>query len=298
MRILIIGNPIAGRGRSLTRMNQLAEMMQQRGHQVDLYRTQSAGDASRRASQIRFDNAETVPDRLVVAGGDGTLNEVVNGLADPTRVPILPLPMGTANLLVRELKLPWSVRGVAEQLLSDQVQHIPLATIGSRRFILLASMGFDSLVVHEIAQRRKSGLGFLGYMSPVLRCLRRYRPPTLRVTVDDQPPVVGAMALVGLVRCYAGFFQIADRIQPGQDHLDVVVLSKGSPMSLMSYAWSAWRGKLSQRSDMIYLTGKRVSLESDQSWPIEVDGDHFGLSPQIIQWSGLRLPIVAASDSL
>ena len=102
MRVLIIGNPIAGTGRTERLVHEFGGLLARRGHDVEICLTARAGEAGKRARSISSNLG-----RLVVAGGDGTVNEVLNGLADPSRVPLLLLPTGTANQLALTLQLPY-----------------------------------------------------------------------------------------------------------------------------------------------------------------------------------------------
>ena len=101
MNVFVIGNPVAGSGWARHRIEELVNILKQRGHRVEVFLTRGSGEAKRWVTQIKPD-IETI----VVSGGDGTVNEVLNGLADPCRVPIALLPTGSANVLAHELGSP------------------------------------------------------------------------------------------------------------------------------------------------------------------------------------------------
>jgi len=157
MRILIIGNPVAGRGRAARRITALELHLCRAGHEVEVFLTETGGDARRRASQVR-DGI----DRIVVVGGDGTLNEVLNGLPDPAKTPLLLLPMGTANVLARELGLPRQPEQAAGLIDRGVVRRLDMGSLGNRRFLALASAGFDAMVTQDLCTRRRGVLGFTG----------------------------------------------------------------------------------------------------------------------------------------
>ena len=127
MKLRIIGNPIAGGGKAAPRIKALTALLEARGHWVDVQLTTKAGDARAWAGELPEEPGAL--DRLIVAGGDGTLNEVLNGLRDPSRVPIVQMPVGTANVLVRELGLPWKPAGVAENVDHGIVRRVDLCEI-------------------------------------------------------------------------------------------------------------------------------------------------------------------------
>lgn len=284
MRVLIIGNPIAGRGRARERIAALEALLRERGHEVEVHLTRGAGDGGRRASGIDAGRPVTVPDRLVVAGGDGTVNEVVNGLSDPSSVPIALLPMGTANVLAHELGLPRSVAGVAEVVERGRARRLDLGVArgpwGERRFLAVLSSGFDAMVVRELHRNRTGTMGYLKYVVGVLRQVGRYRPPRLRVSVDEVHGLEGAMVVVSKTRNYGGIFRIADRASCDSGVLDVCVLRRGGLAWLAWYGVGALCGGLSGRGGVHYLTGRRVSIDCAAGpVPVEVDGDDLGDTP-------------------
>lgn len=292
MRVLIIGNPIAGRGRARRLIDDLIARLERHGHDVRALLTTGKGDARRWAGQVPGE-----VQRLVVVGGDGTLNEVINGLADPSRFPLTQLPLGTANIIARELNLPWDPAGVADVVTHGVIRPMDLGVMGSRRFIALASAGFDALVTRDIYENRRGSLGFRGYIRPVLRTLRRYRPPLLRVRVDDLPPATGAMVVVSNIRNYAGFFRITDQARCDSGFLDVAILHDGRIANLASCALSAFRGSLSRRSDVTMLRGRHIELDSDLPVPVQVDGDYVRTTPAVIDILPAALPFVTRSGN-
>ena len=182
MRVLVIGNPVAGPGRSEDRIHAFTSALKRKGHHVEVFLTEKAGDALDRARSV-----DGTVDRLVVAGGDGTVNEVINGLADPSRIPLLHLPTGTANQLARTLGLPPVPEALVAILEQGNVRRIDLGLANDRRFLLLVSAGFDAKVAAEVKKVRGDKLGYAGYALPLLkaaaehlragtsRCCRRRR---------------------------------------------------------------------------------------------------------------------------
>ena len=130
MRVLPIANPIAGRGGGPREAERLAGLLRRGGHHVEVCVTRGPRDAGRRVR-----GAEAQFDRIAVAGGDGTLNEVVNGVADPSRVPIAYLACGTGNMLSHELGLPASAEAVADLVAGQAIRRIDIGRVGEHRFL-------------------------------------------------------------------------------------------------------------------------------------------------------------------
>ena len=273
MDVLIIGNPIAGRGKAVGCIKQLQSALEQRGYKVGCHLTHGAGDAQARAANI-----ESHVRRIVSVGGDGTLNEILNGLPDPTTVALAQLPMGTANLLARELSLPRDPEAVADLVRAGRTRRVDMGLLGNRRFLSVASCGFDAMVIKYIQDHRTGRLGLTGYLWPILRTLVHYDPPRLRIRVDNQT-VNGSLVVVSNSRHYGGLFSVTDRAICDSGQLDVVVFPSACTSELMRYVIAARRRRVSQLPRVPYLTGRQVQIEADEPVPIEVDGDFAGTTP-------------------
>ncbi len=272
--VLVIGNPIAGGGRAGRCIERLVSLLDARGHDVERFLTREAGEAAARAGQLD-DGVE----RLVVVGGDGTLNEVVNGLADPSRVPLAQLPTGTANVLAHDLGLPREPEGTVDLLERGAVRRIDMGIAGQRRFLLMLSAGFDALVTREVKSQRTGRLGYAGYAEPLLRALRGYTPPTLRVSVNGGRPIPCGLAVASSTRNYGGLFSIARDAGPDTGHLDVCLLPSASRRSIVRLGLRALAGEVAEQRGVIHRVGRRVMICSDDPAPIEIDGDYAGTTP-------------------
>ncbi len=282
MKITVIGNPVSGGGKTETNVERLAKILKLQGHPVEIFFTQAAGDARSKASRIEPESGI-----VVVAGGDGTLNEVLNGMADPSRNPIALLPTGNANVLARELGLPYTPEGIAEVIDRGIVRRLDMGLLGDRRFLLLVSSGFDAMVTENIQRTRSGPLGYRGYLLPILRVLASYRAPKLKITVDGQEVLIGAFVVVSNVRNYGGIFKIADQACCDSGRLDICVFPRGSIPALFRYALYALRGRVSTLAEVAYLNGSTIRIGSDKPVAVEVDGDYFGTTPVVIEPSNL-----------
>ena len=287
MNVLVIGNPAAGSGKTNRQIEKLAQILERHGHLVDIFITRATGDARRWASRIEPDTGI-----VTVAGGDGTLNEVLNGLADPGHTPIALLPTGNANILARELGLPYKPEAVAGMIDRGIVRKLDMGLVGDRRFLLLVSAGFDAMVTENIQRSRRGPLGYCGYLLPLLKVIARYRAPELKITVDGQERVKGSLVVVSNVRNYGGIFTVADRACCDSGYLDICIFPRGTMPALFRYALSALRGKVSNLAEVAYLTGSWIRMESDEPVAVEVDGDYFGITPVVIELKPACVPIL------
>lgn len=291
MKVLVIGNPVAGRGAAGRRVGELVRELERRGHEVEWLLTGQAGEARRGARE-----AEGRVDCMVVAGGDGTLHEVVNGLADPARTPLGQLPLGTANLLAHELDLPRDPRALADLVERGETRRVDLGTLGAERFLLLVSSGFDAMVAERVRRARNGRLGYRGYVLPLLRALASYREPRLRVRLDGCEVLEGALVVASNIRNYGGLFRVADRARCDSGHLDVCVFESASRLELPLYLAAAALGRVSGLRSVAYRTARRVEIESETPVAVEVDGDAFGTTPVELALAGPRVPILAPPE--
>jgi len=278
MHILMIANPAAGRGLAEQRIRWFAEILERRGHAVEAFLTSQPGDAEARARLAGPD-----VERLVVAGGDGTINEVINGLEDPSRIPILHFPTGTANMLAKDLGLPSGIGTLADILETGVVKKADMGLVNGRRFLLLVTAGFDAAVTAEIVTSRRERLGYRGYVVPILKVLARYRPVNMVTTIDGFHRVRGALVMVLNVRHYGGIFVFAETAELDTGFFEVCVFPAESSLSLIRYGLAGvlrWAWLL---RDVRRFQAKHVKIEAAPECAVEVDGDYFGTTPITIE---------------
>src|SRR5262249_53676012 len=211
--ILLIRNPIAGRRRRGL-VDAVVRQVQTQGWTVDLVDTEAVGDARRLAETC--DAARYAV--IAVAGGDGTINEVVNGLArrsgDAPALAIVPL--GTANVLAHELGLSFKAASIAATMTSGRAMLVrpgeacsaPSADGVPRCFSLMAGAGFDAKVVAGVSAPLKRRLGRAAYVWRSMIETGRYRPVRYAVEVDGVP-YEAASVIVTRGRFYAGPYVVA-----------------------------------------------------------------------------------------
>src|SRR5689334_11122525 len=185
--VLLIRNPIAGRRRQ-DLVDAVVRQLEAEGWAVEMVDTAAAGDARRLAESHEVDRYAVI----AVAGGDGTVNEVVNGLAarGESAPPLAIVPLGTANVLAHELGLAASATAVARTIMSGRAVLVhPGQASGEgdpRCFSLMAGAGFDAKVVAGVSAGLKRRLGKAAYVWRSLIEARRYRPVRYAVEIDGE----------------------------------------------------------------------------------------------------------------
>ncbi len=289
MKILVVGNPVAGRGRGRRAARALAASLEARGHDVTCALTGEPGAARRQVAAL-----DAGLDRIVAAGGDGTLNEIVNGLRAPAAIPLVPMPLGTANMMARELGVPRAPAALADWIERGQPRRVDLGRIGDRRFLSLAGAGFDALVTETLRGSRRGALGYRGYALPILSAIARYREPRLRVAVDDAPPVACGFVVVSHIGNYGGIFRVTPDATPDSGALEVCRFHRASVPHLAGAVPFALAGALARLPGIDHARGRRIRIESDAPAPVQVDGDYLGETPVTIELEPRAATLLAA----
>ncbi len=272
-RLLVLANPISGGGRSKVLVPQLCAELQRRGITAEPYFTTSAGDATRRAHAA---GAEAW-DGLVACGGDGTVNEVLNGMPDPTR-PLGVLPVGTANVLALELQLPRTPAAVADLLASGAQRRLAIGLCGERRFLLFCGAGVDGAVVQRVSEVRTGTLGKLKWLGPILHTVRRWPQFTLRATFADGSSLDGlSSVLVTRVRNYGGVVHLPREVAVDSGLLHVLCFRS---RSRAAWLWHGARGLVRRlRAGRSLEVRATTAVRIEGRAPFQIDGEFGGTTP-------------------
>jgi diacylglycerol kinase family enzyme len=278
--ILLIRNPTAGRRRRGL-VEAVMRLVRAEGWTVDLVDTAASGDARRLAETCDAGRYAVI----AVAGGDGTINEVVNGLACRTDGgPALALvPLGTANVLAHELGLRATAKIVARTMIAGRELLVrPGEATGEglpRHFSLMAGAGFDAKVVAGVSAPLKRRLGKAAYVWRSMIETRRYRPVRYGVEVDGVA-YEAASVIVTRSRLYAGPYVVAPAATLGEPLLHVCLFERWGRSQTLRFGLALLRGRLPQTGGYRVIAGRdvKVSVLSDagesRSQPVQIDGDN------------------------
>lgn len=279
-RALIVFNPIAGQAESLMQdLYEAREVWRGHGWTVDMRPTTGPGDGTRIAREAAAQGYDVV----AAAGGDGTVNEVVNGLAG-TQTALAALPVGTVNVWVRELGLPLQPPAAAAALLDAQVRAIDLGRAGGRYFLLMAGVGFDAAVTAEVRAHEKRRLGIFAYVIRVLDLAWRFRGTRARIVVDGKTVRSRVlMVVLGNSQLYGGILKVTARASLDDGLLDLCIIKgnslRGAPLRVLSILLQ--RYALDPKIE--YHRARSVQIMTRRPLPVQVDGDHIGQTPMIFE---------------
>lgn len=278
--LLLIVNPTAGRRRRGL-VDAVAARVRQAGWSVDIVETKAAGDARRLAATCDAQRYGVI----AVAGGDGTINEVINGLAgrgdDAPAIGIVPL--GTANVLAHELGLGFSAAAVARTMVAGRTLLVQpgeaINGAGARCFSLMAGAGFDAKVVAGVSAPLKRRLGRAAYVWRSLVEARRYRPVRYEVEIDGVRHEASSV-IVTRSRHYAGPYVVAPKAALGEPLLHVCLFERWGRSHTFRYGLALLLGRLPRTVGYRVVTGRsvQVSVLSDagelREQPVQIDGDN------------------------
>ncbi|MDA1213210.1 MAG: diacylglycerol kinase family protein [Planctomycetota bacterium] len=163
---------------------------------------------------------------IVAAGGDGTVGDLVNRYP---QMPIAILPLGTENLMARYLGIKPSGTDVARMIAVNRRQHFDSGLANGRRFLIMASLGFDADVIHRMQKNRRGNISRWSYLRLIGEAMRSFRHPEMRITVDGAPTsVTGRLAIITNVPMYALQLPIARRADGTDGQLELQGLREGS----------------------------------------------------------------------
>mgnify|MGYP003342533934 FL=1 len=266
---------------------------------VALKPTQGPGDARRLATEAVTDGFDTV----VAAGGDGTLNEVLNGIADApdgfARARLAVLPLGTVNVFARELGLPLSLRRAWQAISAGRERRIdaPYAEhacgAGPRRryFAQMAGAGLDAQAISLVDWEMKKRISQFAY---VLAGMKAMRGPHPAITVEaDGRRVSGELVLVGNGRFYGGSLPVFPAARLDDGLLDLCVFPRVSWGLILRYAIGYVTGRPLIPREVAWLRVPSARLTADGTVPFELEGDLGGTLPMELGLESGVLRVVA-----
>jgi len=236
--------------------------------------TSRAGEAealARHAAQEGFE-------KIVAAGGDGTINEVVNGLAG-SNASLGLLPIGTMNVFATELGLPAHDLALCWQIIQgEHTRLVDLPSANGKFFVQLAGVGLDAQVVKETSLTLKRSFGPLSYLISAAQIAAR-QPPRLFLESENSPIDEGSFVLVGNGRLYGGPFPFFKQAIIDDGLFDVVVFKQLGYLEIIKYLQDVVFSSEIRVPEIEYFQTRRLRVTSDREVPVELDGELVGNCP-------------------
>ncbi|MEW6739042.1 MAG: diacylglycerol/lipid kinase family protein [Nitrospirota bacterium] len=293
--IILIGNPIAGGG-ALKKIKRAVNILENRGFDVRLMLTAQKGDAELFARQISQESEIRSQECLVIAaGGDGTYNEVANGLVH-SNIPMAILPLGTTCVLAKELNVPEDPERALDIAMTGKAQAIHLGRITTasltRHFLLMAGIGFDGETVCGVNPWIKKITGKGAYILSGIKTILRYNPSQITLKYDSEQRS-GYNAIIGKASCYGGDFKITPDAKLTEPSFYVFLMHQKGRLNLIRYISGIIKGGHLKLKDISYFRASEIEIQGNAH--IQIDGDYLGTTPAKIDVAPDALRLVTST---
>ena len=288
--MMIVYNPTAGHRRA-QRLWRVLDILAASGLRIELAETTHRGHAS----EIARHAAQAGVPLIVAAGGDGTIAEVANGLAGSAcRLGVIPL--GTANVLARELGLPFAPRAVAAALAFGRTRMVwpgmAEGADGALLFVQMLGAGFDAQVVQHVPLGLKRRIGRGAYVAQTLRELRRYDYEPIRLVIDGTATTASSV-IVTKGKLYGGAYMLAPGASPTEKGFTVALFEHAGAAATLMYGAALPLNMFSKMPGVRLVRAEQVEILSDHA-PAQADGDDAGIGPWLIRDAPTAMNVVVS----
>jgi len=269
-RVLVIYNPAAGRNRQ-RRLSAVLDLLEEQVCSVTLRETRRRGDAEVFAREALADDWDVI----VAAGGDGTINEVVNGMVGHGGLaPMLAIiPLGTANVMACEIGLDaQDPAQIAATIATGPAARVHLGVANGRHFVLMAGVGLDAHVVAGVNTTLKRHTGKFAYVVESVKQAFGYDFPALEIRANGEV-YQGRMAVACKGRHYGGPFVAAPAAKLGNPSLEVCILPNEGMAGMLRYGLALPFGKLAQLPEVTVVSTNSITITGPRGAPVQADGD-------------------------
>lgn len=278
-RALFILNPASGDHEADRTETTVVQALEDRGHEVEVRRTEGEGDARRWAGEAADDGIEVV----AVAGGDGTVREAVSGIvAAEGDATLVIVPLGTANLMARALAVPVDDVAAAASLAGGRSRRLDVLHLLERddHAVLMVDAGFDAQLVEDADRSAKDRMGSFAYVAAGLKNLFDLDEVDVTLTVDGEQRSGTAHSVLCLNVGRIGQTVVVDEgIQPDDGLVHVGVVDEPAPWQALATAVGMIAGERGNQPNLSWSTGTRVRVEATPPLDVHVDGDLAGETP-------------------
>lgn len=289
LRTKVFVNPDSKPRRIKKYLKPALSLLRSAGFNLSVYFTKSAGEIMTKARQA----VDEKYDAIIIAGGDGTLNEGINGIL-PNQVLVGMLPFGGSNVLARELKIPMHPMEAAQVICRRHTKRIDLGLIHGRYFSMMASCGYDAYTISRTSRRIKKIIHRYAYVWAGFKDFLGYQPSEIDVTLDDgKVSDRGTFVVLSNTHFYGGFHQMTPFAEVDDGFLDVCVYKGKSQLGLIRFAVRMLSNNHLNMRDVRYYRVKKATLSAEVPTLVQVDGDIFGHLPMTAEVAPKVLEIFA-----
>ncbi|SFB23298.1 MULTISPECIES: diacylglycerol kinase [unclassified Bacillus (in: firmicutes)] len=276
-RARIIYNPTSGRELFKKNLADVLQKLEEAGYETSCHATTGLGDATKAANLA----VERRYDLVIAAGGDGTIHEVVNGMAEKEYRPKLGIiPMGTTNDFARALHIPRDIEAATNIIIKGDTIPIDIGRINEKYFINIAGGGRITELTYEVPSKLKTMLGQLAYYLKGVEMLPSIKSTEVSIEYDGKLFEGEAMLfLVGLTNSIGGFEKLAPDASINDGLFSLLILKKTNLADFIKVATLAIRGEHVKDPNVIYTQANHIKVKSTEKVQLNLDGEFGGLLP-------------------
>jgi YegS/Rv2252/BmrU family lipid kinase len=238
-------------------------------------------------------------DLIIAAGGDGTINEIINGMAC-SKATLVIIPFGSTNVLACELGVPDDPKKAAELITKGKKIKMDLGyaetSKESRYFSMMLCVGPFAQVIKDTTPEFKKRWGRFAYPFSLIKLLFRYK--WHKIYVKHKVESTGYFVIMANIKYYGGEYEIADKANIRDGFLDLVIINRKNPWDIIALIFSIASGKLNKFLRKEYYKTKEVNIYSHYSMQIQVDGEILGMTPVKVEIIHKALNVIAASQNV
>lgn len=271
MNILFIVNPIAGKNKS----TDVSSLIRKKMKEVNVKYKIEVTKSHRHAVSITKAGLKEGYEVMVAVGGDGTINEVAEGILS-TRSGVLGIiPMGTGNDLAKSLGLSMNPNDAIDTILNEKIQKIDIGRVDNKTFLNVGSIGFDTEVAKNSEKIKRIFKGRLSYMFGVLATLFTYKSKTISIELDnDSFEQEILLVAVGNGKYYGGGMKICPTAELKDNYFDICVIKKISKLKLLFIFPSVFKGEHLKFSKYVKMyKSSMVKIETNDNLYLNIDGE-------------------------
>lgn len=286
---VIIANPTSGGyAHHAHRLDEVLRFLRDQGWRAELWLTQASGHAR----QLAYDAVQQHVDLVIAAGGDGTINEIIQELAG-SETALGVLPTGTVNVWAREMGIPLDIDGARDVLVHGQTRRVDLGRAKEHYFLLMAGVGLDGEVTRVAERRPLKRWGVLGYVLAGLWLGPGYRGFRVHLYLNGRRLRANALEIIiSNMQTLGGFFKSTPQAKCDDGLLDVCLVYKHGRFGRFAVLWDFFRHREPSRLQVRYITCTAVRIHTFQPIAVQLDGDPAGDTPVIFTVAPGALKVV------
>ena len=286
---VIIANPKSGSfPRNAHRLNETLTFLRRQGWKAELWLTKALGHAR----QLTHEAVQQKADLVIAAGGDGTINEIIQELAG-SETALGVLPTGTVNVWAREMGIPLEIASARDVLVNGQTRRVDLGRAKGRYFLLMAGVGLDGELTRAVERKPLKSWGILGYILMGLWLGPGYRGFRAHLYLNGRRIRTNALEIIiGNTQLLGGFFKSTPRARCDDGLLDVCLVYKRNLFGHVGVLWDFFRHREPPRLWVRYITCTSVRVRTFQPVAVQLDGDPAGDTPVIFSVAPSALKVV------